>query len=161
MLAELRFASRSLFRWRGGATVAVLTGIERSPVALSDFDTALSKASSFSGIGPYASADATVGTVPNDRIVTVGYASPGFFQAMGVSPVEGRLFTATDANADALVAIVSQAFWRAQFPSGRLTNAVVRVDGIDRAVVGVMPAEFAYSFIGIGAELWIPPCWSC
>jgi putative ABC transport system permease protein len=131
-------------------------GIERSPVALNDFDASLSKASSFSAIGPYASEDATVGTVPDDRIVTVGYASPGFFRAMGVPPVEGRLFTDSDVNSDAPVAIVSQAFWRTQFPNGRLTNAVVRVDGTDRAVVAVMPAEFAYSFVGIGAELWIP-----
>jgi putative ABC transport system permease protein len=131
-------------------------GIERSPVALNDFDGSLSKASSFSAIGPYAAEDATIGTVPNDRIVTVGYASPAFFHAMGVPPVEGRLFTAADLNSDAPVAIVSQAFWNAQFSNGRLTNAVVRVDGIDRAVVGVMPAEFAYSFIGIGADLWIP-----
>lgn len=131
-------------------------GIERSMVALSDFNTALSKASSFSAMGPYASQDATVGTVPNDRIMTVGDASPGFFQAMGVRPVEGRLFTAADVNSDAPVAIVSQAFWRAQFPNGQLTNAVVRVDGIDRAIVGVMPAQFAYSFVGITAEVWIP-----
>jgi putative ABC transport system permease protein len=131
-------------------------GIERSMVALNDFDVALSKASSFSAIGPYASDDATVGTVPNDRIVTVGYASPGFFQAMGVPPAEGRLFTSVDVNADAPVAIVSQTFWHAQFPHGHLTDAVVRLDGTDRAVVGVMPAEFAYSFVGIGADVWIP-----
>ena len=131
-------------------------GIERSMVALSDFDAALSKASSFSAIGPYASEGATVGAVPNDRIVPVGYASPGFFQAMAVPPIEGRLFTAADLNADAPVAIVSQAFWHAQFPNDRLSDAIIRVDNIDRAVVGVMPAEFAYSFVGIGADLWIP-----
>ena len=131
-------------------------GIERSPVALGDFDAALSKATSFSAVGPYASEDGTVGTVPNDCSVTVGYASPGFFQAMAVPPVEGRLFTAVDVNSDAPVAIVSAAFWHAQFPNGRLTDAVVRVNDIDRAVVGVMPAEFTYSFVGVEADVWIP-----
>lgn len=130
-------------------------GVERSPVALAEYDSTLSKATSFSAIGAYAEEDATIGTLPNDRVVTAGYASPAFFRAVGVRPIAGRLFTPADVDASAPVVIVSEKFWRGQFPDGRL-NDVVRVDGIDRAVVGVMPPEFQYWFVGIGADVWIP-----
>jgi len=131
-------------------------GVERSPVALNEFDASLSKATSFSAIGAYAAEDATIGTVPDDRVVTAGYASPAFFRAMDVKPVYGRLFTAADIDGSAPVVMVGEAFWRKQFPDGRMANASVRVDGIDRTVVGVMPSEFAYGFVGIGADVWIP-----
>lgn len=131
-------------------------GVERSPVTLNEFDVSLSKATSFSAIGPYAAEDAVLGTEPTSRVVTAGYASPAFFDAMGVRPVAGRLFTAADVRSDAPVTIVTQAFWHAHFPDGRLTNATIRIDGVDRTVVGVMPAEFAYGFVGIAADLWIP-----
>lgn len=130
--------------------------VERSPVALNEYDALLSKAASFSAIGAYAAEDATIGTVPDERIVTAGYASPSFFQALGVPPKAGRVFTPADIDAASPVVIVSDAFWHKAFPDGRVTSAVVRVDGVDRTVVGVMPPEFAYSFVGIGADIWIP-----
>ena len=131
-------------------------GVERSPVTLNEYDSTLSKATSFAAIGAYAAEDATIGTSPTERVVTAGYASPAFFQALGVQPSTGRLFTPADIDATRPVVIVSQAFWRRQFLDGRLTDAVVQVDGIDRAVVGVMPPEFAYSFVGLAADVWIP-----
>src|SRR5262249_1660394 len=30
------------------------------------------------------------------------------------------------------------------------------VDGVERTIVGVMPPEFHYSFVGITADLWLP-----
>jgi predicted permease len=129
-------------------------GVERSPMTLPEFDSAVSKATSFSGIGAYADEDATIGAGSGVRSVVAGYASPGFFTAMGVAPEAGRVFSASDLQQP--VVILSDAFWRRQFPDGRLMNATVMVDGVQRAVIGVMPAAFHYSFVGIGADFWIP-----
>jgi len=131
-------------------------GIERSPVALGEFDASLSKATAFSAIGAYAAEDATIGTVPDDRVVTAGYASPAFFQALGVQPLSGRLFTTADVDAATPVVIVSQPLWHKQFEGGPIADASLRVDGVDRTIVGVMPPEFAYGFVGVVADLWIP-----
>jgi putative ABC transport system permease protein len=131
-------------------------GVERSQVALNEFDATLSHATSFSAIGGYAQADATMGSGANERSVIAGYASPAFFRVMGVPPLAGRVFTAADLDSAQPLVILSDALWRRQFPDGRLTDASISVNGIDRAVVGVMPAEFSYGFVGIGADLWIP-----
>jgi putative ABC transport system permease protein len=131
-------------------------GVERSQVALNEFDSTLSKATSFAAIGGYADEDTTLGTGSDVRPVIAGYASPGFFTAMAVAPAEGRVFTAADLRSARPVVILSHALWRRQFPDARIANATITVDGVERAVIGVMPPEFHYGFVGIGADLWIP-----
>jgi predicted permease len=131
-------------------------GVTRSPVALHEFDASLSKAASFSAVGAYAQADALLGTGAAVRPIVAGYASPGFFGAMGVAPAAGRVFTASDTGAARPAAILSHALWRRQFPDGRLDHATIAVNGVERAVVGVMPPHFSYGFVGIGADLWLP-----
>ncbi|HVD90655.1 MAG TPA: ABC transporter permease [Vicinamibacterales bacterium] len=130
--------------------------VERSPVALNEFDTTLSRATSFEAVGAYVEADVTIGSAPDARVVTAGYASPAFFRALRVMPAAGRVFTQADVDSSQPLVILSQALWRRQFPDGRITDARISVDGIDRLVVGVMPPGFSYSFVGIGADLWIP-----
>jgi predicted permease len=131
-------------------------GVERAPVALQEFDSLLSRSTSFAAIGAYAAADAMAGREPDARAIVAGYASPGFFKAMGVAPIEGRVFSSADlAGAEPLV-IVSDRFWRREVTGGRLAGARVTIDGVERAVIGVMPPEFSYPFVGITADVWLP-----
>jgi predicted permease len=130
-------------------------GVERGRVALGEFDAILSRAASFRAIGAYADEDAVVGSGPEARPAIAGYASPAFFTVMGVAPATGRVFTTADLSGPPVV-VISQALWRRHFPDGRLTGATLVVDGVERAVVGVMPVEFRYVFVGMSADLWIP-----
>lgn len=131
-------------------------GVERSPVALHEFDSVLSGATSFSAVGAYSDQDATIGTGADVRAVIAGHASPAFFSAMGVPPAQGRVYTRADLEAAQPVVILSDGLWRRQFGERGLQGATIVVDGVERAVVGVMPAHFRYSFIGVNADLWIP-----
>jgi len=130
-------------------------GVERGRIALGEFEATLSHAASFRAVGAYADADAVVGSGPDARPAIAGYASPAFFTALGVPPAAGRVFSTADLTGPPVV-VLSQALWRRHFPDGRLGGATLLVDGVDRAVVGVMPAEFHYGFVGISADLWIP-----
>jgi len=130
--------------------------VERSPVALHEFDSTLSRATSFAAIGAYSDQDATIGAGDDVRPVIAGYASPGFFAAMGVPPSEGRVFTRADLDPAQPVAMVSDVLWRRHFGSRDLHDATIVVDGVERAVIGVMPAHFRYAFIGVNADVWIP-----
>ena len=130
-------------------------GVERGRISLGEFDGALARATSFRAIGAYADEDAVIGSGPGARPAVAGYASPAFFTVMGVAPAAGRVFTAADLTG-APVVVVSEALWRRQFPDGRLADATLRIDGVERAVIGVMPSEFSYGFVGVSADLWIP-----
>ena len=130
--------------------------VERSPVAFNEFDATLSRAASFTSVGAYAESDGAVGAAPDARAVITGHASPSFFHAIGVPPVEGRVFVPADLESPQPVVVISHALWRREFPDGRLTKATIALDGIHRTVIGVMPPAFSYSFAGIRADLWIP-----
>ena len=130
-------------------------GVERGRLALNEVDGKLAKTAAFQAIGAYADEDALVGGGPQARPVIAGYASPDFFKAMAVPPAAGRVFTAADLTG-APVVVLSDALWRRQFPDGRVAGATLMVDGVERAVVGVMPPEFHYPFVAVSADLWIP-----
>jgi putative ABC transport system permease protein len=81
--------------------------------------------------------------------------TPGFFRVMGVSPAQGRGFTAEEAapgRNDAVV--ISEALWRTRFGGQPdLVGRTIRLDGVSRTVTGIMPAGF--DFPG-GSDLWLP-----
>jgi len=131
-------------------------GVERAPVALNDFETTLSTVTSFAAIGAYQQRTVTIGSGADARTVNAGYASPAFFGAVGVPPARGRLFTSADLDATHPVAIVSDGLWRRDLGGRQLDAATLVVGGVERAVVGVMPRTFAYSFVGIDADVWVP-----
>jgi putative ABC transport system permease protein len=129
---------------------------DRVPVALNDYQNVLSRATSFSAVGAYTQADATMGSSGDVRTVSAGYASPSFFTVMGVAPTTGRWFTSTDVAASLPVAIVTESLWHSRFGQGRIGEASLVVDDIQRVIVGVMPRDFNYSFVGVTADVWIP-----
>jgi len=131
-------------------------GVDRAPVALNEFDETLSNAASFASIGAYAEAEVTLGSSGTARRVLAGFASPAVFRVLGVAPAVGRVFTAADTASPRAVALVSERFWRERYAGRDLDTAFVSVNGIERAVVGVMPAHFAYGVLGISADVWIP-----
>ena len=130
-------------------------GVQRGRIAINEFDSGLGSAASFAAVGAYADEDAVLGSGPEARAVIAGYASPAFFTAMGVPPVAGRVFTAADLTGPPVI-VLSDALWRRQFPNKSLAGATLLVDGVERAIVGVMPAAFHYPFVGMSADLWIP-----
>jgi hypothetical protein len=68
--------------------------------------------------------------------------SDNYFDVLGVSPAEGRTFTADDE----VVAVVSDRFRRDRMAAGSLTGTALRLNGADVPVVGVLPADFQPGF---------------
>jgi predicted permease len=86
------------------------------------------------------------------RPVTAVLASDNFFQALGVTPALGRVFTAADA-AGACSVVLSHAMWRDSFNADpAAVGKSIALDGRACAVVGVMPASFV--FYPAATQLW-------
>jgi putative ABC transport system permease protein len=77
------------------------------------------------------------------------------FRVLGVAPVLGRDFTEEDAVTGAApVVIISHALWRSRFAaSPDVLDATLRIDGVQAAIIGVMPAGFEFPNI---QQLWTP-----
>jgi putative ABC transport system permease protein len=86
--------------------------------------------------------------------VKVSRITPDLFSTLGVAPAIGRGIAAAAERATP-VAVVSHTFWQAHL--GATADALartVRLNGIDYAVVGVMPQGFSYPEPDMAA--WLP-----
>ncbi len=79
--------------------------------------------------------------------------SGGFFSVLGVLPQLGRAFVAGDDRPGAApVAMVTDSFWRSHFSGDpSIVGQSITLDGVDHAVVGVLPPDFRLWT----AEVWV------
>ncbi len=75
-----------------------------------------------------------------------GSATPGFFSALGVQPVAGRLLEAADGQEGANpVALVREDFWRAALNADpEILRKTILLDGRPVQIVGILPQQFRY-----------------
>ena len=88
-----------------------------------------------------------------------GIGTPGFFRALGVEPLLGRLFETTEHGPDNdKVVILSHGFWASRFASDpAVVGSVVRVDSEAHRVVGVLPYDFEAPLNMADVQIWKPP----
>lgn len=87
--------------------------------------------------------------------VPVANVSHSFFQLLGVPPHVGRTFTEEEDRVGASpVVVLSHGLWAQRFGSEpAIVGRTVRLGGIPRTVVGVMPRSFDFP---AGAQAWLP-----
>jgi len=86
--------------------------------------------------------------------VKVSRVTPSVFPILGSVPVRGRGTRPGDERAGP-IAVVSHELWLSHFGGAEdILQRTVRLDGVERTVVGVMPAGFGYPEPEMGA--WIP-----
>ena len=86
--------------------------------------------------------------------VKVSRMTANLFPLLGVAPALGRNLH-PDEGPSSMVAIVSHELWQAFFAgAGDILSRNIRLNGADYAIVGVMPAGFAYPESDMGA--WMP-----
>ena len=86
--------------------------------------------------------------------VKVSRVTANLFSVLGVPPARGRGIRTGDERAGAM-AVVSHELWRSHFGGAEdILNRTIRLNGSEYAIVGVMPAGFAYPEPDMGA--WMP-----
>ena len=86
---------------------------------------------------------------------------PSMFTTLGIRPILGRVLAEDENPVDnpAPVLLISESFWKKHFNRDpNVVGKVLRVDGLDKTVIGVMPKNF-YLFDD-QAELWTPMNWT-
>jgi putative ABC transport system permease protein len=113
---------------------------------------------SFSRVGVFAGAtsEAIYGGDDGPRVVNVSWVEPRLIRTLGVSPALGRALADDDVASDtARAAMLGHAAWQRLFGGdARIVGKVVRLNGVPREVVGVLPR----GFVGpVGdAEFYLP-----
>jgi putative ABC transport system permease protein len=96
------------------------------------------------------------GDGPPDRVLG-GLVGWNFFQTLGAQPLLGRTFLPGESEpAASHVAIISRGLWESRFAADpRIIGRTVIVQGESYTIVGVMPANFQFSLMGI-SNMWAP-----
>lgn len=108
-------------------------------------------------VAGYASRPATLSEPGPPSRIDVEVVSPGYFGILGMDPVIGRAFSASEENpADApLVAVLSYGIWQGRFSGDpSILDRSLTLNGHRFSILGVAPPGFR----GLSgtAELWLP-----
>src|SRR2546421_1539159 len=96
----------------------------------------------------------TSGILPEK--VTQAFVAPRFLQVLGVSPAQGRDFSADEEHFGGPNAVlISDRFWRRRFGADpKAIGKKLRMIGFSFSIVGIMPASFR--FPDRDTDLWVP-----
>ncbi len=111
---------------------------------------------SFSSVGAYVTGEANVLAADRPRRVDTGIVNAALFETLAVNPQAGRWFRReeTRLNGPQLV-VLSNELWRSAFASRPdIVGHTIEVDGVQREVVGIMPAGF--DVMDNHVQLWMP-----
>jgi len=89
--------------------------------------------------------------------VPIARVSPGFFSMLGVRPQLGRVFSEEEGRSEGKpVVMLSNSIWRSRFHADRnIVGQTVTLDGLPHVVVGVLPANIQFPFVG-DTDIWTP-----
>ena len=151
------------------------TGGKHIPVMQGSFPILRSQAKSFEGMAAFSSLNLTGGLLGSrlwgtEERVAIAGVSPQFFSVLGVAPLRGRTFTASEGVAtlngenweSAHVAILSYAYWRQHYgASSDAIGKTVTLNDLGEkeqyVIVGVMAngVDFPYPLAPNKPDLWV------
>ena len=106
----------------------------------------------------YYSFGVSLATPREAEAIQAAHVSLDFFRVLGVSPARGRAFLVEEEQpGGANVAILSDGFWHSHFAGNEsVLGTVVVLDGINVAVIGILPASFKFPFVFPQPDVWLP-----
>lgn len=101
---------------------------------------------SLSGYGP--NAEANIASNDTAERVFGTTASANIFDTLGIHPVLGRFFSQENAiTGQDLVVVLSYGYWQQRFAgSPQVIGQSIRIDGVSRTIIGVMPAGIHFPY---------------
>jgi predicted permease len=127
-----------------------------------DFETLRPVVRSYDGFAAYQTRSYELAGTANPQRVIGARVSSDLFSILGAEPTRGRVFTATEDQQMARVAVVSDGLWARSFgrdPS--LVGRSIQLDGRTYTVIGIMPRPFVFpprgaEMNGEPADVFVP-----
>jgi predicted permease len=112
----------------------------------------------FSGVTAHNLAMVGLGEKGSTRRAFTDVVSSNYFSVMGVSPMQGRAFTADEETPgrNSAVAVVSYNYWKKNGLSPRMLGSTITIDSRPFTVVGILPQGFTGTTQIFAPEIWLP-----
>jgi predicted permease len=132
-------------------------GTHSSNLALpyNQIDALARDAHSIEGIAGYNAMARPVAAPDGVRVTPLIEVTPDFFRTLGPKPQSGRFIGSNDSSAP--VVVVNSEFWHDRLNSDpRAVGSAIRVSGVTRTIIGILPPRFHFPQGNIGAAVFIP-----
>jgi putative ABC transport system permease protein len=131
-------------------------GVERDGSSFTNYYERRGKIAAFSELAICREGTAVIGEASATQREPVMLVSPEFFSTLGIGPIIGRSFTEEELTFQTDgVAILTDAYWRQYFNAdANVIGREIRVDGLQKKVIGVLPPTFRY--LSSEAGLYFP-----
>jgi predicted permease len=132
-------------------------GVERDGSSITNYYERRGNIPAFSSLSIFRYGSEVVGETGAVEQTEVMRISPEFFTTLGTGPVMGRGFNEAEAEVaeDNGVAVVTDGYWRQRLNSDpNVLGRDLRVNGIPRKIVGVLPPDFR--LLSSEARLFLP-----
>lgn len=115
------------------------------------------QSTAFSAMALYGTEVTSVVTNGTAEYAGTAAVSPEFLEAVGIEPVQGRGFTASDWKVNKpQVALVSASFWQRHFGNQPITRGrTLKVMNMSLAIIGILPSGFHFPDEAT-TEVWLP-----
>jgi macrolide transport system ATP-binding/permease protein len=93
------------------------------------------------------------------EVLTGSIVSANYFDAIGVHPILGRGFEASEdvGNDSHPVVVISYQMWRNRFKGDReIIGKTQRLNNVPHTIIGVEPEGFYGTFVGRAIQFWVP-----
>lgn len=121
--------------------------------ALWDVEQWRNQSQSFEDIATFDAVGRTLLAADGAEQIAAASISPNLLPLLGVQPVEGRGFSAEEAEQRQRLVLISHRFWQARFAGSRdALGASVVLDGVPHEILGILPAEFQIA--GLDSDVW-------
>ena len=111
---------------------------------------------SFSALGAAFTREATVTTNGRSEGLLGVRVTPELFETLGVRPLLGRPFAASDATG-APVVVLAYGFWQRYFGGSRdAVGSTISLSGTPHLIVGVLPRDADFRLLDMRFDFWTP-----
>jgi putative ABC transport system permease protein len=110
----------------------------------------------FEAMAAYAGSSSALSGADAPEQITGVISSGDIFRVLGAKPLMGRLLEPEDERPGGSNAVViSHGLWQRRFGGDpRIVGRFIKLDGREREVVGVTPADFSFEFVTSPADFW-------
>jgi predicted permease len=130
-------------------------GVENDGSSITNYYERRGSIPAFSSLSIFLNRPEPVGEPGSTEQEAITRVSFEFFPTLGVGLAMGRPFTEADMANDSGVVILTDGFWRQRLNSDpNVLGRDLRVNGIPRTIVGVLPPDFRY--LSSEARLYLP-----
>ncbi len=123
--------------------------------ALWDVEQWRSQSQSFADMATFDAVSRTLTGVDGAEQIVGASISPNLLSLLGIHPVQGRSFSAEEADERQRLVLVSHRFWQTRFAGSHdALGATIVLDGLPSRIIGILPAGFQVA--RLDADVWEP-----